>query len=133
MLSVEQLREKAKSIRSMGAATIEAYDLEDIADELERLQNDEAGCGWIEGPDVPVALEGHQAWKWVEGKGAQSGASVDVIPRGFSRDPKHCGGVWFMPIIKPVSIASSRSSLSRRPVVSPAVSRSRRAVAYSRM
>ena len=114
MLTIEQLREKAKTIRSMGAATIEAYDLEDIADELERLQNDEAESGWIEAPNVPVALEGKQAWKWVNGKRTPSGPSVDVIPHGFSRDPKHCGGVWFMPIIPPTLPDARKDGVTTR-------------------
>jgi hypothetical protein len=39
MLTVDQIRSKAKTMRSMGAATIEAYQLDDIADELERLRS----------------------------------------------------------------------------------------------
>jgi hypothetical protein len=38
MLTVDQIRLKAKTMRSMGAATIEAYQLDEIADEIERLR-----------------------------------------------------------------------------------------------
>jgi hypothetical protein len=38
MLTVDQIRSKAKTMRSMGAATIEACQLDEIADEIERLR-----------------------------------------------------------------------------------------------
>ena len=38
MLTVEQIRSKAATMRSMGAATIEAYQLDELADEIERLR-----------------------------------------------------------------------------------------------
>lgn len=38
MLTVEQIRAKSRNIRAMGAATIEAHQLDEIATEIERLQ-----------------------------------------------------------------------------------------------
>lgn len=42
MLTVDQIRSKAKTMRSMGAATIEAYQLDEMADEIERLRKENA-------------------------------------------------------------------------------------------
>lgn len=56
---------------------------------------------WIEGPHVPVDLEGRAAWKWVDVWGEKRKPIMDVIPTGFSREPWHCGGVWFFPIDRP--------------------------------
>lgn len=39
MLTVEQIRSKARKIRDMGAATIAAHELDAIADEIERLRD----------------------------------------------------------------------------------------------
>jgi hypothetical protein len=49
---------------------------------------------WMHAPDVPQELEGRQAWKWLDTPREQP-PCVDVIPRGYSRDMHHCGGVWF--------------------------------------
>lgn len=54
---------------------------------------------WIEGPNVPESMEGKQAWKYVDG--AHPRVTIDVVPCGFSRDPHHCGGVFFWPIEPP--------------------------------
>lgn len=57
---------------------------------------------WIEGPDIPKHLEGRQAWRWVAGRGSDERCAVlDAIPRDFSRDPHHCGGVFFWPVDVP--------------------------------
>jgi hypothetical protein len=55
---------------------------------------------WIEGPDVPKRLEGTTAWKWVSGRGSLP-PTFEIIPRDFSRDPHHCGGVYFWPVDPP--------------------------------
>jgi len=55
--------------------------------------------GWIEGPDIPAHLEGKLAWKFVEGQDRRF--VIDLIPRGFSRDRHHCGGVFFWPLDPP--------------------------------
>lgn len=39
MLTVEQIRSKAQTMRRMGAATIEAHQLEGMADEIEQLRS----------------------------------------------------------------------------------------------
>ena len=57
---------------------------------------------WIEGPDVPECLEGMTAWKWVEEWAETRTPVVERIPRRFSRDPHHCGGVWFWVIDCPL-------------------------------
>ena len=38
MLTVEQIRSKAEKIRNVGGASIEAHDLDDIAQEIEQLR-----------------------------------------------------------------------------------------------
>lgn len=58
---------------------------------------------WVEGPNVPIAMEGLQCWKWVDGNRTswRDKPVLDVVPTDFSRDPQHCGGVWFYPIDPP--------------------------------
>lgn len=54
---------------------------------------------WIELPECPLHLEGHSCWRWIEGKGLPP--VIDQIPRDFSRDRHHCGGIWVWPIVAP--------------------------------
>jgi hypothetical protein len=53
---------------------------------------------WVKAEDVPKADEGKRAWKFT-----RWGQMVEMswVPRDYSRDPRHCVGVWFMPIEQP--------------------------------
>ena len=48
---------------------------------------------WMKAEDVPDAMEGMLAWEWSPNFQA---VRLSRIPRGYSRDPHHCAGVWFM-------------------------------------
>lgn len=47
--------------------------------------------GWVHAPDVPKSWEGRDAWCW----DANRGVHKDYIWPDYSREPHHCGGVWF--------------------------------------
>lgn len=54
---------------------------------------------WIELPDCPDWREGDTCWKWIEGKGLPP--VIDQIPRNYSRERDHCGGIWVYPLQAP--------------------------------
>lgn len=62
--------------------------LEELADAI--LDAHEA-ASWVKAEDIPISWEGRPALMWAPGKFAE----VAFIPRGFSRDPAHCGGQMF--------------------------------------
>ena len=68
---------------------------------------------WIELPDVPKEMEGRTCWKWIEGKPHRPW--IDQIPRDFSRERHHCGGIWVAPFIVPAPPALSGSPDSDKP------------------
>lgn len=48
---------------------------------------------WRKAQDVPKTWEGHRAWKWSWFGSRQP--LLCYVPDNFSRDPKHCEGIWF--------------------------------------
>lgn len=55
---------------------------------------------WIEATRIPKWLEGLRAWVWDSNK--ESSAVVPgIVPRGYSRDPRHCGGIWYQLMAPP--------------------------------
>ena len=49
---------------------------------------------WIRAERLPKHCEGFMAWRF-DGKGEPYLCSV---PKNYSRDTHHCGGIWFLPI-----------------------------------
>lgn len=54
---------------------------------------------WIRARDCPQSWEGEEVWQWNEWSGNRP--FWNVVPRGFSRDPHHCRGVWYMKFTYP--------------------------------
>lgn len=65
---------------------------------------------WIAAKDVAPELEGRRAWIWKDWLGY---ADIDWIPRGFSRKPEHCEGIFMMPIDPPPIPAGAKPSGNR--------------------
>jgi hypothetical protein len=55
---------------------------------------------WTRAEDIPEHWEGTTAWRYNESDPSPR-PYVSVVPAGYSRDTRHCGGVWFMPIRVP--------------------------------
>lgn len=53
---------------------------------------------WYRAEDYPEEYEGRVAWEFYEGRGYITQAFVH---KGYSRDPHHCGGIWFMRLCRP--------------------------------
>lgn len=52
---------------------------------------------WIHAPDVPPSwAAGKQVWQWTN-----TGAMICTMPVNYSRNPLHCGGIWFKLIEDP--------------------------------
>lgn len=55
--------------------------------------------GWVRAQDIPPSWEGEEVWQWNEWNGARP--FWNVVPRGFSREPHHCRGIWYMKFVYP--------------------------------
>lgn len=65
---------------------------------------------WIKAEDVPTWMEGMRAW--IYRPGDLGGIDIGWVPTGFSRDPRHCGGiqVWVLQTPFPPSDSAMRST-----------------------
>lgn len=52
---------------------------------------------WIHAPDVPKSWEGTDVWQWTK----EGGVTIRRVPESYSREPHHCGGIWFTPLLEP--------------------------------
>jgi hypothetical protein len=75
--------------------------------EQDRIEG-RAGEGWIEAPNLPGGLEGSNAWRWMDGR-----VDLTVIPRGYDRRWRACGGIYFWPLPQPDPPAAAPSECRR--------------------
>ena len=48
---------------------------------------------WVKAENVPPEWENHWAWCY---KDWDKSVERTIVPASFSREPRHCRGVWFM-------------------------------------
>ncbi len=48
---------------------------------------------WVKAEDAPVEWEGTKVWRFMIG--IPKGVESFFVPRGYSRRPVHCGGIFF--------------------------------------
>ena len=53
---------------------------------------------WYRAEDYPEEYENYPAWEFCE---RRNYVTETFVPKGYSRDPHHCGGLWFMRIRRP--------------------------------
>lgn len=54
---------------------------------------------WVRAQMAPHTWEGKPAWVFLEHDKIMG---VDTIPVGYSRTKKHCDGIWYLLIEKPL-------------------------------
>ncbi len=53
---------------------------------------------WVRAEDAHKNLEGNRAWQYSE---RDDTMIIVTVPKGYSREPRHCKGIWFMEITQP--------------------------------
>ncbi len=57
---------------------------------------------WYRADELPKEYEGMWAWKYIFGPGPVDPLSCERVPFGYSREPHHCKGVYYAPMVLPL-------------------------------
>ena len=55
---------------------------------------------WFEAPTAPANFEGEQVWQFSLAC-SDDGVTIEVVTPGYSREPRHCGGIWWTRLYRP--------------------------------